>query len=103
MLFLAKIKKGLAKTRDLFAGVADLFRGRGKVDKEFLDQLERKLYLADVGGYAVGVIVDRVRQAFLDKEVTGDVEAFVKQQLREHAVRPVPGHHLRRAAGRRWS
>ena len=91
MLFLAKIKKGLAKTRDMFTGVVDLFRGRGKVDKEFLDQLERKLYLADVGGYAVGVIVDRVRQAFLDKEVTADVQEFVKQQLREMLSDPSPG------------
>ena len=65
---LSKIKKGLAKTRDAFTGVVDLFRGRGKVDKAFLDQLEQKLYLADVGGYAVGVIVDRVRQAYLTRK-----------------------------------
>jgi len=31
-----KIKKGLAKTRDLFSGVASLFRLRGRADKEFL-------------------------------------------------------------------
>jgi fused signal recognition particle receptor len=78
-----KIKQGLTKTRSVFSGIVDLFRGRGKVDKKFLDELERRLYLADVGGYAVGVIVERVRQAFIDKEITGEVEAFVKQQLRE--------------------
>jgi fused signal recognition particle receptor len=89
--FLGKIKKGLAKTRDAFTGVVDLFRGRGKVDKAFLDKLEQKLYLADVGGYAVGVIVDRVRQAYLDKEVTDDVQAFVKQQLREMLSDPSGG------------
>ncbi|HKA06221.1 MAG TPA: signal recognition particle-docking protein FtsY [Gemmataceae bacterium] len=83
MLFLAKIKRGLAKTRDVFTGVVDLFRGRGKVDKAFIDKLEQRLYLADVGGYAVGLISDRVRQAYQDKEVTDDVQAFVKQQLRE--------------------
>src|SRR5262249_548733 len=32
---------------------------------------------------ATSEIVDRVRQAFLDKEITGDVEAFVKQHLKE--------------------
>lgn len=89
--FLGKIKKGLAKTRDVFTGVVDLFRGRGKVDKAFLAELEKKLYLADVGGYAVGVIVDRVRQAYQDKEVTEDVLAFVKQQLREMLSDPSPG------------
>src|SRR3954468_4293240 len=89
--FFTKIKKGLAKTRDAFTGVVDLFRGRGKVDKAFLADLEKRLYLADVGGYAVGVIVDRVRQAFQDKEVTDDVLAFVKQQLREMLSDPSPG------------
>src|SRR5262245_17870758 len=91
MLLLAKIKRGLAKTRDMFTGVVDLFRGRGKVDKAFLDKLEQRLYLADVGGYAVGRITDRVRQAYLDKEVTDDVQSFVKQQLREMLSDPSPG------------
>src|SRR5580700_9312044 len=83
-----KIKSGLAKTRNLFTGIVDLFRGRGRVDKAFLDELERRLYLADVGGYAVGIIVDRVRQAFIDKDITGEVEAFVKAQLRELLADP---------------
>ncbi|HKB35991.1 MAG TPA: signal recognition particle-docking protein FtsY [Gemmataceae bacterium] len=78
-----KIKKGLAKTRDLFSGVASLFRLRGRVDKEFLAKLEERLYLADVGTVATTEIVERVRQAFLDKEITGDVEEFVKKQLKE--------------------
>ncbi len=78
-----KIKKGLAKTRDLFSGVASLFRLRGRVDKEFLAKLEERLYLADVGTVATTEIVERVRQAFLDKEISGDVEEFVKKQLKE--------------------
>ena len=78
-----KIKKGLARTRGVFSGVAALFRMRGKVDKDFLTELEKRLYLADVGVAATGEIVGRVRQAFLDKEVSGDVEAYVKQQLRD--------------------
>ena len=87
----SKFKKGLAKTRAAFAGVVDLFRGRGKVDKAFLSELEKRLYLADVGGYAVGVIVDRVRQAFQDKEVSDDVQTFVKAQLREMLSDNSPG------------
>ena len=78
-----KIKQGLARTRGVFSGVAALFRMRGKVDKDFLTELEKRLYLADVGVAATGEIVGRVRQAFLDKEVSGDVEAYVKQQLRD--------------------
>src|SRR5438067_13423304 len=88
-----KIKKGLAKTRDLFSGVASLFRLRGRVDKEFLAKLEERLYLADVGTAATTEIVERVRQAFLDKEITGDVEAFVKQQLKELVASADAGLH----------
>jgi fused signal recognition particle receptor len=77
-----KFKKGLTRTRSVFAGIASLFRLRGKVDKDFLTELEKRLYLADVGTAATGEIVDRVRQSFLDKEITGDVEEFVKQQLK---------------------
>jgi fused signal recognition particle receptor len=77
-----KIKQGLARTRGVFAGIASLFRLRGKVDRDFLAELEKRLYLADVGTAATAEIVDRVRQAFLDKEISGDVEAFVKKELR---------------------
>jgi fused signal recognition particle receptor len=77
-----KIKQGLAKTRDLFLGVASLFRLRGRVDKSFLQELEKRLYLADVGNAATQEIVERVRQAFLDREIGEDVEVFVKDQLK---------------------
>jgi fused signal recognition particle receptor len=78
-----KLKQGLAKTRGVFTGVASLFRLRGRVDQDFLKELEKRLHEADLGNAATGEMVQRVRQAFLDKEITGDVEAFVKQQLKE--------------------
>jgi fused signal recognition particle receptor len=84
--FWGKIKQGLAKTRDIFGGVAELFRLRGRVDQAFLAELEKRLYRADLGSAATDLIVDRVRQAFQDKEITGDVEAFVKKQLRDLVV-----------------
>jgi fused signal recognition particle receptor len=79
----SKIKQGLAKTRNVFSGVASLLRLKGRVDRNYLDELEKLLYLADVGTTATAEIVDQVRQAFLDKEITGDVEVFVKQKLRD--------------------
>lgn len=91
--FFKKIKQGLAKTRGMFSGVTALFRLKGRVDQNFLDQLEKRLYLADVGSGAVQEIVDRVRQAFQDKEITGDVEVFVKQQLRDMLASPNGGLH----------
>lgn len=78
-----KLKQGLAKTRGVFSGIATLFHIRGRVDRDFLSQLEERLYLADVGTDATTTIVERVRQAYLDKEVTGDVEQMVKGQLKE--------------------
>ncbi|MER3414861.1 MAG: signal recognition particle-docking protein FtsY [Gemmataceae bacterium] len=78
-----KLKAGLAKTRAVFGNVASLFRRRGRVDQDFLRQLEERLYLADVGPSATRHIVERVRQAFLDKEISGDVEEFVKNELKK--------------------
>jgi fused signal recognition particle receptor len=78
-----KLKQGLARTRKVFGDVAALFRLSGRVDEKFLSELEKRLYLADVGPAGTAEIVGKVRQAFLDKEITGDVETFVKSQLRE--------------------
>jgi fused signal recognition particle receptor len=85
-----KIKQGLSKTRGVFSGIASLFRLRGKVDRDFLSALEERLLLADVGTQTTSEIINRVRQSFLDKEITGDVEAFVKAMLKEHLTVP-PG------------
>src|SRR5437870_1931004 len=91
--FFTKIREGLAKTRGLFSGVAELFRWKGRVDKTFLDELEKRLYLADVGTFATREIVERVRQAFQDKEITGDVQAFVKDQLKQLLAAAETGIH----------
>ena len=88
-----KIKQGLTKTRGVFSGVVDLFTGNRRVDKSFLAQLEDQLLLADVGFAATNQIVERVRQAFLDKEVGEDVKLFVRDQLREMLSDPSAGIH----------
>jgi fused signal recognition particle receptor len=92
-----KIKQGLSKTRSLFGGIGQLLRLRGRVDQQFLTELEKRLYLADVGSQATEIIVGQVRQSFLDKEITGDVEEFVKAKLRELLSGPADG--IRYAAG----
>ena len=89
--FFSGIKRGLSKTAGVFGGVLDLLRGKGKVDQAFLDELEKRLFLADVGTQATAVIVEKVRQAFRDKEVSGEVLEFVKNQLRELLVGPTGG------------
>ena len=77
-----KLKSGLARTRDLFVGVAGLFRGKGRVDQAFLQEMEKRLLAADMGAGVTREIVAQVRQAFLDREITGDVETFVRRELR---------------------
>lgn len=89
--FFKGIKAGLSKTKNVFGGVFDLLRGKGRVDQAFLDELEKRLYLADVGTQATLLIVDRVRQGFRDKEITGEIETFVKAQLRELLADKSPG------------
>jgi fused signal recognition particle receptor len=84
-------KAALAKTRSLFSSIAELFSFKGKVDQKFLDELEKRLYLADVGTYATHEIVSRVRAAYLDKEVSGEMIAFVKTQLKEMLTAPSEG------------
>ncbi|MFO0851587.1 MAG: signal recognition particle-docking protein FtsY [Gemmataceae bacterium] len=86
-----KIKQGLAKTRDVFGGVLDLFTGNRRVDQAFLDLLEQQLLQADVGVKATHEIVERVRQGFKDREVGEDVKQFVRQQLRDMLADPQGG------------
>jgi fused signal recognition particle receptor len=89
--FFSKIKQGLAKTRGLFTGIAELFGMRGRVDQKFLSELEKRLYLADVGTHATREIVEDVRQAYYDKEITGDVQTFVKERLKKLLSDPSSG------------
>ena len=63
-----RIKQALSRTSSLFTPIAQLFRLRGRVDRQFLEELEKRLYLADVGTGATAQIVDGVRQAYLDND-----------------------------------
>ena len=87
----SKFKLGLSRTRNVFSGIVDLFTGNRRVDQAFLTQLEEQLLLADVGVQATGQIVERVRQAYLDREVGEDVKLFVRQQLRDMLTDPEGG------------
>src|SRR5262245_40250162 len=85
---LAKFKKGLAKTAQLF-NVRAWF-GR-KVDQSFLDDLEAQLIQADVGVVTTGRIIERVRGSYADKTADEDLLAFVKGELKTLLEDPRPG------------
>ncbi len=93
--FFTKVKQGLSKTRNAFGGIVDLFNGNRRVDKDFLNKLEEQLLLADVGVHASSEIVERVRKAYLDREVGDDVKIFVRQQLRDMLTDPEGGIRFR--------
>ncbi|HWE40612.1 MAG TPA: signal recognition particle-docking protein FtsY [Isosphaeraceae bacterium] len=84
----ARLKKGLAKTAQLF-DVRSWF-GR-KVDQSFLDELESRLIRADVGVKATARIIERVREAFADKTAGEDLVQFVKGELKALLADPRPG------------
>ena len=83
-----KFKKGLARTARLF-DVRSWF-GR-KVDQSFLDELEAKLILADVGVGATGKIIGRVREAYADKTADDELVQLVKTELKGLLSDPRPG------------
>jgi len=78
-----KLKAGLARTRDLFSGISGLFTGKGRVDRNFLAEMEKRLLLADFGATPTRDLVKLVEMAFLDKEIGKDLTGFVKTHLRE--------------------
>lgn len=85
---LARFKKGLARTAQLF-NVASWF-GR-KVDQAFLDELESKLIQADIGVKASQRIIDGVRDRYSGQEANEDLVGFVKSELKALLVDPRPG------------
>lgn len=78
-----KLKAGLARTRDIFSGISSLFTGKGRVDRNFLAEMEKRLLLADFGAGPTREMVKRVEGAFLDKEIGQDLMGFVKGHLLE--------------------
>ena len=81
-----KLAQGLAKTRSRLAdGVRDLFRVGRKIDKEFLQELEETLILADVGVAATRRIVEDLQARYHDREIQpgDDLVAIIKKDLKE--------------------
>ena len=78
-----KLKAGLARTRDLFAGIAGLFTGKGRVDENFIKELERRLLAADLGAGPTAELVDQVKRDVRDREAGEDLKSMVREKLRQ--------------------
>ena len=67
MGFLAKLKEGLAKTKNaLFGRIDGMLKHFVKVDEDLLEELEELLITADVGVNATEEILDRLREEIKD-------------------------------------
>jgi len=61
--FFAKLKAGLAKTRDnIVHGMDQVFNGFSDIDEDFYEELEERLIMGDIGVNATSEIMKRVRE-----------------------------------------
>lgn len=62
--FFARLKAGLAKTRDnIVHGIDQVFSGYSDIDEEFYEELEERLIMGDIGVNATSEIMARVRES----------------------------------------
>lgn len=80
--FFKRLADGLQKTATAIGGGFKRLIGR-RVDQDFLDELEATLIKADCGIDATERIVGRVKEAFGQREVTGELLDFVKNEMRQ--------------------
>ncbi len=73
----AKLKKGLAKTKERILGGLKAILPFGRdLDQNILDAMEEYLYSADIGPTTVMKIVEDVTHAYKEKEITTTDECF---------------------------
>lgn len=61
--FFAKIKSGIAKTRDsILNGIENVLSGFTKIDEELFEELEEALIMSDIGTQTSCFIIDKVRE-----------------------------------------
>jgi fused signal recognition particle receptor len=79
--FLKRLTDGLQKTASSISSGFRRLLGR-RVDQNLLDELEATLLSADCGLEATEQIVTRLREAYSQREVTGEVLEFVKTEMK---------------------
>jgi len=86
----ANLREKLARTRNAFRKVDDLFRS-GKRREEILDGLEEALILADVGVPAAGRILEALRTKTRKDAGEADLERALKDELETMLSRRADG------------
>ncbi len=94
---IGKLKKGLTRTRETFAGgLRSMLLGR-KIDEQLIGELERRLIESDVGVVATRRLIAGIREDVKAGELTRgeDVLAYMKRELK--AMWPQADRRLREA------
>ena len=86
MGFFEKLKQGLKKTRDSFAGaISGIVASFTKIDEELFEEIEETLIMADVGVDTALKVVENLRAAIKRDRVTdpAQVKSYLKDALYE--------------------
>lgn len=84
--FFARLKAGLAKTRDnIVHGIDQVFSGYSDIDEEFYEELEERLIMGDIGVNATSEIMARVRESVkkLQIKVPWQCKKFLINSIKE--------------------
>ncbi|MBI3270856.1 MAG: signal recognition particle-docking protein FtsY [Planctomycetes bacterium] len=82
---LEKLKQGLAKTRNAFRRVRDLFSGNRAIDAKLLEELEEVLITSDLGLSSTTMLIARLREAYQAGRVkdTSQLYDYLKVELKQ--------------------
>ena len=68
--FFARLKAGLAKTRNsIVRGIDAVFSGFSSIDDEFFEELEEILIMGDIGVSATNDILERLKEQIKEKHI----------------------------------
>jgi len=82
---LARLKEGLAKTREALVGkIHRILAGKTKIDDELIERLEEALVAGDVGVATAGKIIETVRERVrIDRfESPSELDALLRSEVR---------------------
>ena len=73
--FFAKLKDGLAKTRDnIVRGIDQVFSGYSDIDADFYEELEERLIMGDIGVNATSEIIKRLKEEVRTQKIKAPEE-----------------------------
>ncbi|MBQ8118599.1 MAG: signal recognition particle-docking protein FtsY [Lachnospiraceae bacterium] len=84
--FFARLKEGLAKTRNnIVRGIDNVFSGFSEIDDDFYEELEEILVMGDIGVNATTQILDRLKAQVKEQHIKkpADCKQFLMQSIKE--------------------